>query len=54
MYSLETWFFSGIYVRINTLHKGDNEEEEEDADDNNNNNNTVLELLTGTKKNRKN
>jgi hypothetical protein len=29
MYSLRTWFVSGIYVRINTLHKGD------DDDDNN-------------------
>jgi hypothetical protein len=31
MYSLGTWFVSGIYV----LHKGDND----DDDDNNNNNN---------------
>jgi hypothetical protein len=39
MYSLRTWFVSGIYtcVRINTLQKG--AKNDDDDDDNNNNNN---------------
>jgi hypothetical protein len=41
MYSLGTWFVSGIYVCINTLHKGDN-------DDDNNNNNRYKELKVCT------
>jgi hypothetical protein len=39
MYSLETLFVSGIYVCINTLHKGDND----DDDDDNNNNKCYME-----------
>jgi hypothetical protein len=35
MYSLGTWFVSGIY--INTLHKGDDDDDDDDDDNNNNN-----------------
>ena len=38
LYSLGTWFVSGIYVCINTLHKGDDDDDDDDDDDNNNNN----------------
>jgi hypothetical protein len=34
LYSLGTWFVSGIYIYIYTLHKGD----DDDDDDTNNNN----------------
>ena len=37
LYSLVTWFFSGIY--INTLHKGYNDDDDDDDDNNNNKNN---------------
>ena len=46
LYSLGTWFVSGMYVvYTNTLHKGDNDDDDDhnnnnnDDDDNNNNNN---------------
>jgi hypothetical protein len=47
VYSLGTWFVSGIYVCINTLHKGDNDGDgdDDDDDDNNNNNNKLRHLL---------
>jgi hypothetical protein len=37
LYSLRTLFVSGIYVGINTLHKGDSGDDDDDDDDNNNN-----------------
>jgi hypothetical protein len=38
LYSLGTLFVSGMYVHINTLHKGD-------SDDDDNNNNTCVRLV---------
>jgi hypothetical protein len=37
MYSLGTWFVSGITC-VDTLHKGDNDDDDDDDDDDNNNN----------------
>jgi hypothetical protein len=47
VYSLGTWFVSGIYVLINTLHKGakDDDDDEDNNNDNNNNNGTLILLI---------
>jgi hypothetical protein len=40
MYSLGTWFVSGICV--DTLHKGENDDDDDNDNDDNNNNNNKL------------
>jgi hypothetical protein len=42
MYSLGTWIVSGIYIYINTLHKGAKDDDDDDDDDDNNNNNNNI------------
>jgi hypothetical protein len=45
VYSLGTWFVSGIYVCINTLQKGDKDNDNDNNDDNNTNNNNLIFFL---------